>query len=98
MQMKYFLGYKPEDVEFINPSSLSEFRHIRLKDTNLLDLMISKTVKIALVKGTIDVKNKLIQDSTHTNAMFQHISSREELIKKARELRKAVYAVKRKNA
>lgn len=93
MQMKYFLGYKPEDVEFINPSSLSKFRHMRLKDANLLDLMISKTVEIALTKGVISVKNKLIQDSTHTNAMFQHISPREELIKRAKELRKAVYAV-----
>lgn len=93
MQMKYFLGYKPEEVEFINPSSLSKFRHMRLKDANLLDLMISKTVEIALAKGVISVKNKLIQDSTHTNAMFQHISPREELIKRAKELRKAVYAV-----
>lgn len=93
MQMKYFLGYKPEDIEFINPSSLSKFRHMRLKDTNLLDIMINKTVEIALDKGVISVKNKLIQDSTHTNAMFQHISPREELIKRAKELRKAVYAV-----
>lgn len=93
MQMKYFLGYKPEDVEFINPSSLSKFRHMRLKDTNLLDIMLNKTVEIALDKGVISVKNKLIQDSTHTNAMFQHISPREELIKRAKELRKAVYAV-----
>lgn len=93
MHMKYFLGYKSEEVEFISPSSLSKFRHMRLKDTSLLDLMISKTVEIALAKGVISVKNKLIQDSTHTNTMFQHISPREELIKRAKELRKAVYAV-----
>ncbi len=93
MQMKYFLGYSPEETEFINPSSLSKFRHMRLKDMNLIDLMISKTVEIALEKGLIQVKNKLIQDSTHSNAMFQHISPREELMKRAKELRKAVYAV-----
>lgn len=55
--------------------------------------MISKTVEIELAKGVISVKNKLIQDSTHTNAMFQHISPREELIKREKELRKVVYAV-----
>lgn len=93
MQMKYFLGYAPEETEFIDPSSLSKFRHMRLKDLNLIDLMISKTVQIALEKGIIQKKNKLIQDSTHSNAMFQHVSPREELIKRAKELRKAVYAI-----
>ncbi|WP_416352377.1 transposase [[Clostridium] innocuum] len=32
MLYKYFLGYNPEKVNFINPSSLSKFRHMRLKD------------------------------------------------------------------
>lgn len=93
MQMKYFLGYSPEETKFINPSLLSKFRHMRLKDMNLLDMLINKTVEIALDKNLIQVKNKLIQDSTHSNAMFQHISPREELINRAKELRKAVYAV-----
>lgn len=93
MQMKYFLGYSPEETEFINPSLLSKFRHMRLKDMNLLDMLINKTVEIALEKNLIQVRNKLIQDSTHSNAMFQHISPREELINRAKELRKAVYAV-----
>lgn len=93
MEMKYFLDYNPEDIEFINPSSLSKFRHIRLQDLNLLDLLINKTVELALENNVISVKNILIQDSTHTNAMFQHISPREELIKRAKELRKAVYAI-----
>lgn len=93
MQMKYFLGYSPEETEFIDPSLLSKFRHMRLTDLNLVDLMIAKTVKIALEKGVIQAKNKLIQDSTHSNAMFQHVSPREELIKRSKELRKAIYAV-----
>lgn len=93
MLYKYFLGYDPEELTFINPSSLSKFRHLRLQDTNLLDLLISKTVEIALEAGIMDVKSKLIMDSTHTNAMFQHISPREELIKRAKDLRKAVYTV-----
>ena len=93
MQMKYFLGYAPEATELIDPSLLSKFRHLRLKDLNLLDLMIEKTVQLALEKELIAVKNKLIQDSTHSNARFQHVSPRDELIKRAKELRKAVYAV-----
>lgn len=93
MLFKYFLGYDPEELEFINPSSLSKFRHLRLKDTNILDLLISKTVEIALGSGVLNAKAQLIMDSTHTNAMFQHISPREELIKRAKDLRKAVYAV-----
>ena len=36
-----------------------------------------------LEKGLIEVKNKIIVDSTHTNAVFHHISPREELIKQA---------------
>ena len=48
---------------------------------------------IALEAGIMNAKVNLIMDSTHTNAMFQHISPREELIKRAKELRKAVYTI-----
>lgn len=98
---KYFLGYVPEEINFIDPSLLTVFRRERLSNkeneeetsTSLLDKLISKTVEIALAEGVIEVKNKLIQDSTHTNARFQHISPREELIRQARELRKSVYKI-----
>ena len=101
MLFKYFLGYLPEETEFIDPSLLTVFRRERLSNkeneeetsTNLLDKLISKTVEIALKEGLIEVKNKIIQDSTHTNARFQHISPREELIRQARELRKSVYKI-----
>lgn len=49
-----------------------------------MDKLINKTVEIALEKGLIEVKSKIIVDSTHTNAMFQHISPREELIRQAK--------------
>lgn len=39
----------PED-EVINPSSLTKFRKLRLKDMNLLDMLIAKTVQLALEK------------------------------------------------
>lgn len=48
-----------------------------------MDKLINKTVEIAIEKGLIEVKNKLIVDVTHINAMFHHISPREELIKQA---------------
>lgn len=101
MLFKYFLDYLPEETELIDPSLLTVFRRERLSNneseektsTNLMDKLISKTVEIALKEGLIDVKNKLIQDSTHTNAMYQHISPREELIRQAKELRKSVYKI-----
>ena len=101
MLFKYFLDYLPEEVNLIDPSLLTVFRRERLSNkdneeetsTNLMDKLITKTVEIALSEGLIQVKNKLIQDSTHTNAMYQHISPREELIKQAKELRKSVYKI-----
>ena len=92
---KYFLGYAPEETKLIDPSLLTVFRRERLKDgeKNLMDKLINKTVEIALKKGLIEVKNKIIVDSTHTNAMFHHISPREELIRQAKELRKSIYKV-----
>jgi hypothetical protein len=101
MLFKYFLDYLPEEVNLIDPSLLTVFRRERLSNkdneeetsTNLMDKLIAKTVQIALDEGIIEVKNKIIQDSTHTNAMYQHVSPREELIKQAKELRKSVYKI-----
>ena len=92
---KYFLGYDPEETKLINPSLLTVFRRERLndKEENLMDKLISKTVEIALEKGLIEVQNKIIVDSTHTNAMYHHISPREELIRQAKELRKSIYKI-----
>ncbi|GGN72329.1 hypothetical protein GCM10012290_18230 [Halolactibacillus alkaliphilus] len=47
MSFKYFLGMAPEEP-VIEPSSLTKFRKLRLKDINLLDLLINKTVEIAI--------------------------------------------------
>ena len=53
----------PEE-SVINPSSLTKFRKLRLKDRNLLDMLITKTVRIALEKGIIKSKS-IIVDATH---------------------------------
>lgn len=92
MEMKFFLDYAPEETSLIDPSLLSKFRTMRLADTNVLDLLIAKTVEIALEKGVIASKNKLIVDATHTTARFQPVSIREELLNRCRDLRKSVYA------
>ena len=95
MLFKYFLGYEPEETKLINASLLTVFRRERLinEDENLMDKLIEKTVELAIEKGLIEVKNKIIVDSTHTNAMYSHISPREELIRQAKELRKSIYKV-----
>ncbi|MPM63812.1 IS1182 family transposase ISBcy1 [bioreactor metagenome] len=91
MSFKYFLDMAPED-DVINPSSLTKFRKLRLKDLNLLDILISKTVQIALEKGIIKSKS-IIVDSTHTISRYNHKTPREILIEKSNSLRKTVYEI-----
>lgn len=91
MSFKYFLDMAPEE-EVIDPSSLTKFRKLRLKDTNLLDLLISKTVGIALEKNIIKSKS-IIVDSTHTKARYNQKTPREALIEQSKKLRKAVYNI-----
>lgn len=64
MSFKYFLDMSPED-DVINPSSLTKFRKLRLRDTDLLSLLINKTVTLAIQKGVIRSKS-IIVDATHT--------------------------------
>lgn len=48
MSFKYFLNLAPEETELIDPSSLRKFMKLRLKDIEMLDLLIKKTVEIAI--------------------------------------------------
>ncbi len=91
MSFKYFLGMTPEE-EVIDASSLTKFRKLRLKDTNLLELLIQKTVSIALKQGIIKSKS-IIVDSTHTQARYHQKSPREQLVEYSKRLRKAVYTI-----
>jgi transposase len=91
MSFKYFLDMAPEEG-VINPSSLTKFRKLRLKDMNLLDILINKTVEIAIEKEIIKSK-AIIVDSTHTKARYNQKSPREILIEQATKLRKSVYEV-----
>ena len=64
MSFKYFLEMSPEE-DVINPSSLTKFRKLRLKDMDLLNLLIGKTVSLALEKGIIKSRS-IIVDATHS--------------------------------
>ena len=95
MSFKYFLDLTPEDTELIDPSSLTKFRKLRLHDNNLLDLLIGKTVEIAIDKGVLK-SNTIIVDSTHSKARYNQKSAREALLERATALRKAIYSVDEK--
>ncbi|MDT3494626.1 IS1182 family transposase [Bacillus toyonensis] len=94
MSFKYFLDMSPED-KVIDPSSLTKFRKLRLNDVGLLDMLIQKTVEIALEKDLITSKS-IIVDATHTKARFNQKSPREFLVEKSKLLRKAVYQIDEK--
>jgi len=91
MSFKYFLDMAPEDA-VIESSSLTKFRKLRLKDMNLLDMLINKTVVIAIEKGIIKSKS-IIVDATHTKARYNQKSPKEILMDRSRKLRKSVYEI-----
>lgn len=88
MSFKYFLGMMPED-EVINASSLCKFRKLRLKDTDLLNMLIGKTVEIAIEKGIIK-GTTLIVDATHTPSRSNPVEASDLLKFRAKQLVKSV--------
>lgn len=93
MLFKYFLGYDPIEKKLIDPSLLTTFRREILVagDDSLIDKLIEKTVKLALEKGIIEVKNKIIINTTNT--IFKNVSPKEKLIKQTNNLTKIVYKI-----
>ena len=89
MSFKYFLEMSPEE-DVIDASSLTKFRTLRLQDTNLLDLLINKTVSIALEKGIINSKS-IIVDATHILSKSNPYTALEVLRNRCKQLRKVVY-------
>jgi hypothetical protein len=94
MSFKYFLDMAPEDT-VIESSSLTKFRKLRLKDVNLLDMLINKTVEIAMEKGIIRSKS-IIVDATHTKARYNQKTPKEILMERSKKLRKSVYEIDEK--
>ncbi|KON95458.1 transposase, partial [Aneurinibacillus migulanus] len=91
MSFKYFLQMAPEE-SVIESSSLTKFRKLRLKDIDLLDMLINKTVEIAIEKGIIKSK-AIIVDATHTKARYNQKSPKEILMDHSKKLRKVVYTL-----
>lgn len=91
MSFKYFLDMVPEEA-VINPSSLTKFRKLRLKDMALLDMLIAKTVQIAFEQGIIKSK-VIIVDATHTKSRYNQMTPRQALQEKSKKLRRTVYEV-----
>ena len=91
MSLKYFLDSSPQD-EVINPSSFTKFRKLRLKDADLLNVLISKTVAIAIEKDIIKSKS-IIVDATHSLSRSNPYSALEVLRERSKLLRKAVYNI-----
>ena len=91
MSFKYFLDMAPEE-KVINPSSLTKFRKLWLKDINLLDMLISKTVQIALENGVIKSKSVIV-DATHTKSRYNQKSPRQVLQEQSKKLHQSVYKV-----
>ena len=79
-----------EETEMIDTSTLTKFRRLRLKDSNLLDLLIGETVKIAREKGLIKSRN-IIVDSTHTASKYNPRKPIEVLKQSTKKLRKDIY-------
>ncbi|WIV17450.1 IS1182 family transposase [Paenibacillus polygoni] len=91
LSFKFFLGMAPED-SVIDPSSLTKFRKLRLKDMNLLDMLIGQTVTLAIEQGILK-STSIIVDATHTKARYNQKSPQEILQDRARKLRKMVYTM-----
>ena len=79
MSFKYFLNLALEETNLINPSTLTKFRKLLLKDMNLLDLLINKIVEIVIEEGVLKSKAILV-DATHTKSRYNQKSAQEELI------------------
>ena len=90
MSFKYFLGMSPENTDLIDSSSLCKFRKLRLKDKDLLNLLIGKTVEIAMEKGIIKSRT-IIVDATHTALRSNPYSPVEILRLRSKQLRKSLY-------
>lgn len=90
MSFKYFLGMAPED-KVIDPSSLTYFRKLRLKDINLLDLLIQRTTEIAIEHGLVEIETALIVDSTHSHSRYRAVSAAQYLKEQAKAFRRTTY-------
>ena len=91
MSFKYFLDMAPED-EVINPSSLTKFRKLRLKDMNLLDMLIAKTVQLTLEKEIIKSNTLLWMQRIQNQNTIKRLP-RQVLQEQSKKLRRSIYEI-----
>ena len=84
MLYKYFLGLNPED-NVIAPFLLTVFRRQRMKDIDLMDLLIRSTIDKAKVLGLLSSK-KITVDSTHTLSVFKRYTPSESISRRSHDL------------
>ncbi|ULG72688.1 IS1182 family transposase [Macrococcus brunensis] len=84
MSFKFFLDMAPEE-EVIHPSSLTKFRKLRLKDMNLLDLLIKTSVETAQNQGVLN-GSTLIVDATHSQSRYNAYLPKEILQKRSNQI------------
>lgn len=94
MSFKYFLDLRPEDG-VMRSNNLTNFRRMRIRDMEMMDLLIGKSVEIAIEKGVLKSRH-IIVDATHTQARYNQKSQYERLLEVAKQLRKQVYGVDEK--
>ena len=73
LSFKYFLGMAPEE-DVIHPSSLTKFRKLRLKDVELLDLLMKKSVEIAIEHDLIKSKAIIVGFHPHSKPLPSKIT------------------------
>lgn len=86
---KYFLDMAPEETNLIDPSSLAKFRKLRLKNVELMTLLIGKTISVAKQKGLIK-KGTIVLDATHTSARAIAYNPSDYLRLRVNRLRKSL--------
>lgn len=90
LSFKFFLDLAPEETNLIHPTTLTKFRRLRLKNEDLLDKLIAKTIQVAYENG-INLGKALIVDATHSRSKYHQKSIEEVLLERAKKLRKDVY-------
>lgn len=96
MSFKLFLDMTPEE-EVIDPSTLTKFRKLRLNDGDLLNMLLSKSVAIAVKYGIIKTST-IIVDSTHTRSRSNPSAPLEMLRRRIKELLRAMNQIDKEAA
>ena len=91
LAFKFFLDMAPEE-EVIDPSLLTKFRKLRLKDEKLLNQLLARTIILAKEKDLLK-NHTLIVDSTHTKSRYNKKSARTILLEQAKKVRRQLYEI-----